>query len=82
MCPGRTAQLIVQAGKMNLTALSKKKRSAPSTLLANVVHVHEASIYFEKSISWMLFATETIDKLEDCLKVIGYYSARWLIEEF
>ena len=80
---GRTGQLIVQAGKMNLTALSKKKQSASSTLPVNVVHVHEAAIDSEKEgISWMLFTTEPIDELEHCLKVIGHDSARWLIEEF
>jgi hypothetical protein len=33
-------------------------------------------------VEWVLFTTEPIDSWKDVLKVVEYYRARWLIEEF
>jgi hypothetical protein len=33
-------------------------------------------------VEWILFTTEPIDSWKDVLKVVEYYRARWLIEEF
>lgn len=35
----------------------------------------------EKPIQWRLLTTHPIDSLTDALKVVGFYKARWMIEE-
>jgi len=36
----------------------------------------------EKPIVWMLLTNEPVDDLEDARRVIGWYEARWVVEEF
>jgi hypothetical protein len=55
----------------------------PPWLTLNVVCVREVDPPDGVDpVEWVLFTTEPIDSWKDVLKVVEYYRARWLIEEF
>lgn len=53
------------------------------TLSVNVVHVHEIDVPAGADpVAWTLYTSEPIDTAEQIQKVIDWYRARWVIEEF
>ena len=52
-----------------------------SPVEVNVVRVEETGRE-EDSILWVLLTTEPVDEFEKALDVIGYYRARWIIEDW
>jgi hypothetical protein len=55
----------------------------PPTLRLHVIYVWEvAAPAGEEPVAWQLITTEPIDTLEQVLRVVDWYRARWLIEEF
>jgi len=79
----REAKTEVRATSVLLSAPSTAKKENAAPISVNVVLVQEpnppAGI---EGIRWLLLTTEPIDSLEQVLTVVGYYSARWLIEEY
>lgn len=71
----RTARLTIKAAQVHLKG---NRKSSPCI---NVVYAQEKPTH-EGSISWMLLTSEPIDTLEQVLRVIDIYSARWRIEDF
>jgi hypothetical protein len=58
-------------------------REAPKQLELNLVYVRElAAPVGCEPVEWILATTEPIDTTEQVAQVIGYYRARWTIEEF
>jgi hypothetical protein len=55
----------------------------PETIELNVVQALELSPpEGEAPVQWLLLTTEPIDTPEDIVRIVDYYRARWLIEEF
>ena len=62
---------------------NKASKDLPASLELNVVHVVEIDLPSgEEAVEWYLFTGEPIDTVEDVLRVVDIYRARWLIEEF
>jgi hypothetical protein len=82
----RTAILRVTA----TTVLLKKPRTRispsinpPESLAINVVRVWEPEPPAgEEPVEWYLYTTDPIDTPEQQLKIVDYYRARWVIEEY
>src|SRR5262249_40228772 len=79
----REAEVQIRAGRVRM---QKPKYLAPSVspwLPVNVVYVTEIDPPSDaEPIEWMLATTEPIDTVEDILRVVDDYRARWIIEEF
>ncbi len=75
----READLSVQAGSCEL--LSPNSSNRTETVEVNVVRIVELGKK-EDAIEWVLVTTETVEDLDDALKVMGYYQLRWRIEEW
>lgn len=93
--PGRSKSLPPRDWRMatltfsakRLTFLRPKNERASSPLPAsidvNVVHVREVNApEGEEPVEWLLVTTEPIATREDVVKIVNWYRARWLIEEF
>lgn len=52
-----------------------------NTMKVNVVHAEEMGGDDDK-LSWTLLTTEAVENLQDALKIIEIYTARWRIEDF
>jgi hypothetical protein len=58
-------------------------RHLPPTLTVNVVSaVERAAPAGEDAVAWRLITTESIATVEDVLRIVDWYRARWVIEEF
>lgn len=83
----RTAKLCVAATTVELKQ-PQTRRLTPSTnfpgsLSINVVHVWEPEPPpGEEPVEWYLYTTEPIETAEQQLKIVDYYRARWVIEEY
>jgi hypothetical protein len=78
----RTAVLAISATKAVFQRPGYCKTS-PKNLAVNVVSVREVNPPSDdESVEWLLLTTEPIDTEEQILKVIDFYRARWIIEEF
>ena len=77
----RVARVVVSAEAVTLRA-PRYNRGA-STLTLNVVQVREQEVPAgEPAIDWVLYTTEPIDSVDEMLRVVALYRARWQIEEF
>jgi hypothetical protein len=55
----------------------------PRSLAVNVVYVWEvAPPDGEEPITWRLITTEPIDTIDQVLRIVDWYRARWIVEEF
>lgn len=78
----RAAQLSVAGGPVTVRSPVGKK-GVPSTLNLHAVHVWEESPPpGEPAVEWLLITTEPVTALDDLLRVVDWYRARWIIEEF
>lgn len=87
--PTRSARLATLRVVAATVALKKPSHrlspsiDPPQSLSINVVRVWEPDPPAgEEPIEWYLYTTEPIDTLEQQLKIVDYYRARWVIEEY
>ena len=83
----RIAKLSVAATtvvlKRPMTRRLTRSDALPESLPINVVRVWEpAQPADEAPVEWYLYTTEPIETAEQQLKVVDYYRARWVIEEY
>ena len=83
----RIAKLSVAATtvvlKRPMTRRLTRSDALPESLPINVVRVWEpAPPADEAPVEWYLYTTEPIETAEQQLKVVDYYRARWVIEEY
>lgn len=76
----RTVTLEVAYAPVRLLAPDRKKKGL-SPIEATVVICREVSSC-AKPVEWILLTTEPVDSAEDARRIVGYYEARWKIEEF
>jgi hypothetical protein len=74
--PARTANVQIRSAKVTFIRGNK-------VLQLNAVWAKEtASGNENEALNWLLLTSEPVDSLEDTLKVIRFYTARWRIEDF
>jgi len=82
----RTASLRIVATAVLLKKPIKRLSvsiNPPESLAINVVRVWEPfPPDGEEPVEWYLYTTEPIDTPEQVLKIVDYYRARWIIEEY
>jgi hypothetical protein len=79
----RTAQLVFHAGAVQLRRPPHVEKELPRELELNVVHVREVGApEGQEPVDWTLFTTEPIDTDEQIDRIVSFYRARWVIEEF
>jgi len=82
----RTARIAETELRAAQITLSKPRSSigvSEESMTLNAVLVTEpAPPEYTEDIQWVLLTTEPVATLEQVLKIVQYYSARWLIEEF
>jgi len=78
----RTAIVEIKSCSVNIIApkiINRKGENLPiNIVIAEEINTPVAT----DRLSWILLTGEPIDTFQDCMKVIGYYQSRWLIEEF
>jgi hypothetical protein len=58
-------------------------KALPATLAVNIVHVFEPTPPSgEPPIEWLLATSEPVDTVEQVERVVDWYRARWVIEEY
>lgn len=79
----REAQLTFSAGAVDLLRPRSQTQILPESLHINVVHVMELDPPADmEPVDWTLFTTEPIRTQKQVLKVVDFYRARWVIEEY
>jgi len=77
----RPATLVLSATPVILARSDGAK--GPKRLTVNVVHVREVSPPPDtEPVDWKLLTTEPIARVADLERIVDFYRARWLIEEF
>jgi hypothetical protein len=79
---GREAQLAIRAERVDVKRPRLVKDDVPETLALNVVHVREVDADVLEPVDWLLYTTEPIETREDILRIVDFYRARWVVEEF
>ena len=78
----RVAKLAISATTVQLRRPRYEHEKAPEITL-NVVRVYELDTPPDMvAVEWVLLATEPITTSDEVLRIVDYYRARWLIEEF
>lgn len=83
--PARKARMASLHFRARKVVLPKPRdtKSAIESIEVYVVHVYEPSPPTgEPPVEWMLLTTEQVRTFEDALRVIDWYRARWVIEEY
>lgn len=79
----RRARLQFNARTLSIRRPQNVSKDQPAALSMNVVHVVEIDPPAgEAPVEWYLFTQEPIATIEQVLRVVDIYRARWLIEEF
>jgi hypothetical protein len=79
----RVARLAFAASVVTLKRSQYTFKDLPAAISLNVVHVVELNPPTgEKPVTWVLFTGEPVDSIEEILRVVDTYRARWTIEEF
>jgi hypothetical protein len=81
---GRVATLQFAARPLTLQRpQGHQYRSLPRELQLNVVYAWEpVAPPGEDAVEWRLITTEPVDTLEHVLRIVDWYRARWVIEEY
>jgi IS4 transposase len=81
---GREAKLAIRAKQVDVKRPGNVIEDVPKTLALNVVHVCEidADADVLEPVDWLLYTTEPIETQEDILRIVDFYRARWVVEEF
>lgn len=77
----RTATLKISAKSVEVHKTDKYGNTINQTVRLNVVRVFEDRKR-EGSIEWLLLTTEPIETKKQVLRIVDFYKARWVIEEF
>ena len=79
----RMAHLSIGATRVCLQRPREQSKKLAATTTAHVVHVWEPDPPAgNEPITWTLLTTEPIDTAEQLLRVVDFYRARWVIEEY
>lgn len=79
----RAAVLCFSATTLTIKRPSDLEDDLPQSETLNVVRAWERQPPDgEDAVEWILLTTESVATAEDVLKVVDYYSNRWVIEEF
>ena len=79
----RTARLEISTARVRLPKPHYVVEEVPESIEVNVVCVREIDAPDGvEPVLWVLYTTESIDTVEDVLRLVDIYRARWLIEEF
>lgn len=79
---GRTAKLSFRATAVQLRRPDTLPKQLPQSLRLHLVHVIELDPpEGHPAVQWMLLTTEPIDTVQDVLRIVDIYRARWTIEE-
>jgi hypothetical protein len=79
----RPARLSFHACSLSVRRPDNVPKELPTALSLNVVHVREVDVPPDVDpVEWYILSTERIDTVEQVLRVVDIYRARWLIEEF
>lgn len=79
---GRDATLVIHAEQVELLRPTNVIEDVPSLLQVNVVYVQEVDSDVVEPVEWLLYTTEPIETQADVLRIVDFYRARWIIEEF
>jgi len=81
---GRVATVQFAARPLALQRpLGRQYRSLPDALQVNVVYVWEpAAPAGEDAVEWRLITSDPIETVEQVLRIVDWYRARWVIEEY
>ena len=80
---GRIAKLAMGSTAVVCRRPATQPKALPATLGLNVVRVWEIDAPLgETPVEWLLVTTEPVDTAEQILRVVDWYRARWVIEEF
>jgi len=80
---GRQARLALSAQLLEIRRPAHCNETRPETLAIHFVHVREVETHGdEPPVDWMLATTEPIGVAEDIERVVDFYRARWVIEEY
>jgi len=78
--PAREATVEVRSGRVTLKAPDRKGEKLPDATI-NVVWVRESNAPAGvEPLDWLLLTSLPIDTVEDVLRVVDWYAARWWIE--
>lgn len=87
----RQAELAIRAKRVVLKRPPKRDSlytgvswdEVPKQIEVNVVHALEVNPPSDQApVQWLLLTSEPIDTTEDILRIVDFYRARWLIEEY
>jgi len=79
----RLASLHFRARTVILPRPQYGDKALPATLAVNIVHVFEPTPPSgETPIEWLLATSEPVDTVEQVARVVDWYRARWVIEEY
>ena len=79
----RKARLQVRVAETTLRVPNKSRAGEHNPIPVRIVYLVETDQpEGQEPCEWMLLTTEPIDMLEQVNCIIGYYEARWLIEDF
>jgi hypothetical protein len=79
----RVARLEFSAAAVTIKRPEYGEKSLPLSLPINVIHVKEIDPpEGEPAVEWLLYTTESIQRIKDVIRLVDIYRSRWLIEEF
>jgi hypothetical protein len=80
---GRTARLAISSASLVVPRPRTAVHALSEALALNVVRVWEPDPpEGETPVEWLLYTSEPIETIEDILRVVDWYRARWTIEEY
>jgi len=80
----REARVQVRFGTLELRRPGRDSQpQTPGALKVQAVYVHEIDPPKEvEPVDWMVLTSEKVESFQDACVVVGYYQARWVIEEW
>lgn len=79
--PARTAAVALRWGEVTLTRPATAPRSLPAMVAMRVVDVAEVGASGPNAVRWCLLTTHVVDDLAKARDIVGWYQARWTIEQ-
>ena len=77
----RKATLNLSFSKVTIPSPKRKKEIPPRE--CNLVRIHESCTPMdEEPIEWFLLTSLEVNNIEDAIRIMKYYSFRWVIEEY
>jgi hypothetical protein len=80
---GRLARLALSAQRLEILRPAHCAKTLPEKLVLHFVHVREVETHGDEApVDWLLATTEPIATADDIERVVDFYRARWVIEEY